>query len=183
MARTVLRIITRLDANNYFLKRGQPAGFEFELAQRFAERHGLRLEVLVGRDDDQILRWLRDGAGDIVTTRINASSIRGEPAFAMSREYRHDASVLVTSSARPIRSAASLREMTIAGYENSSNFAALEAFIDGIGTCIAVDPQVSLALLLERVESGQIDGAVIDAGFDCVSFSGFSNVGINDDID
>jgi len=159
----VLRVITRLDGNNYFLKRGQPAGFEFELARRFADKHGLRLEVLVGRNDDQILRWLRNGDGDIVTTRISANSIRGEPAFAMSREYRHDASVLVTSSTRPVRATAALHGKTIAGYEHSTNFAALESFIDGVGTGIAVDPQVSLELLLERVEAGQIDGVVIDA--------------------
>lgn len=160
----VLRVITRLDENNYFLKRGRPAGFELELARRFAERHGLRLEVLVGRDDQEILQWLRDGAGDIVTTRIDARVVHGEPAFSMSREYRHDAAVLITASVRPIRSLAALDAKSVAGYEGSTHLAALEDLVGGAGAVvITVDKRVPIALLLERVSSGMIDAAVIDA--------------------
>ena len=158
-----LRVITRFDGNNYFLQRGRPAGFELDLARRFAERHGLRLEVLVGRDDDQILRWLRRGAGDIVTTRINERHIRGEPAFSMSREYRHDASVLISAAWQPIHAKVDLRGKIIAGYQDSSNLVALEYFVDGESAVIAIDTRVSLALLLERIESGLVDAAVIDA--------------------
>ena len=81
-----MRVITRLDEKNYFLYWGRPSGFEIGYARRFAAKFGLRLDVLVGRDEEEILAWLRDGAGDIVTTRINAQSIHGEPAFDMSRE-------------------------------------------------------------------------------------------------
>ncbi len=159
----VLRVITRFDGNNYFLQRGRPAGFELDLARHFAERHGLRLEVLVGRDDDQILRWLRSGAGDIITSRINESHIRGEPAFVMSREYRHDAAVLISAAWQPIRAKVDLRGKIIGGYQDSSNLAALEDFVDGESAVIAIDTRVSLALLLERIESGLVDAAVVDA--------------------
>ncbi len=159
----VLRIITRLDGRNYFLNHGQPAGFELGLARRFADRHGLRLEVLVGRSDDEILRWLSSGAGDIVTTRIGTHKVHGEPAFSMSREYRHDALVLVTSSENPIRSSADLRGKTVAGYAGSLELAALEDILSGAGTVISVDRQVSMTLLFERVAAGEVDAAVIEA--------------------
>ena len=159
----VVRVITRLDGSNYFLKHGRPAGFELGLARRFADSHGLRLEVLVGRDDNEILRWLSNGAGDIVTTRINARNVHGETAFSMSREYRHDASVLIVPSTNPIRSSADLQGKTIAGYDGSSHLAALEDILRGVGTVISVDRRVSLASLLGRVEMGAIDAAVIDA--------------------
>lgn len=161
--RGVLRVITRLDGNNYFLKRGRPAGFELELARRFAKKHGLRLDVLVGRDDEEILRWLRDGAGDLVTARIDADYIHGEPAFSMSREYRHDASVLVTSWAEPIDAAEAVHGKTIAGYEGSAHLAALEDFVSGAGTAIGVEQSLPMSVLLERVEAGIVDAAVIDA--------------------
>lgn len=156
-----LRVITRFDGNNYFLRRGQPAGFELELARRFAQQHGLRLEVLVGRDDAQIVRWLRSGAGDIVTTRINERFLHADRAFSMSREYRHDAAVLISSARQPIRSKSDLRGKYIAGYEGSSNIAALADFAQNDGVVIPVDQKVSLALLLERIESGTVNAAVI----------------------
>ena len=159
----VLRVITRLDENNYFLKRGRPAGFELELARRFANRHGLRLDVLVGRDDDEIVNWLHNGVGDIVTTRIDARYIHGDPAFSISREYRHDASVLITTTARPIRSAAALRGTIVAGYEGSTHLAALQEFVNESSTVIGVDRRVSMELLLERVAIGVIDAVVINA--------------------
>lgn len=156
-----LRVITRFDGNNYFLNRGRPTGFELELARRFAARHGFRLEVLVGRNDEEILRWLRSGAGDLVTTRINQRLVDDEPEFTVSRDYRHDAVVLISSANRPIQSKADLSGKFIAGYEGSSNIAALADFMAGEGTVIGVNRQVSLSLLLERIESGALDAAVI----------------------
>src|SRR5690606_31470614 len=45
--RHVLRVITRVDAGNYFIQDGQPAGFEYELVREFANRLGLNIEFLV----------------------------------------------------------------------------------------------------------------------------------------
>ena len=156
-----LRVITRFDGSNYFLKRGRPAGFELELARRFTKQHGLRLEVLVGRSDEQILHWLRSGAGDIVTTRVDERFIHRDAAFSMSREYRYDATVLISSTARPIRSKSDLNGKLVAGYEGSSNVAALTGFVNDDSAVITVDSRVSLALLLERIGSGAVDAAVI----------------------
>ena len=159
----ILRVITRLDEKNYFLYWGRPSGFEIGYARRFAAKFGLRLDVLVGRDEEEILAWLRDGAGDIVTTRINAQSIRGEPAFDMSRKYRHDASVLITSSRNPIEATPDLANKIIAGYEGSRNLEALVYFAADVSTVIPVDQKVSMAVLLERIEAQVIDAAVISA--------------------
>jgi len=157
----VLRVITRFDGNNYFLSRGRPAGFELELARRFAKRHDLRLEVLVGHEDEQILKWLRSGAGDLITTRIHESLLRDSAELSVSRDYRHDAAVLISSATRPIQSKADIIGKFIAGYEGSSTIAAAKDFLDGSGTVIAVDRRVSLSLLIDRIESGTIDAAVI----------------------
>ena len=86
----ILRVITRIDGSNYYLRAGRPSGFELGLARRFAARHGLKLEVLVGRDEREIIDWLRRGAGDIVTTRIDSRRLRGDPAIALSRDYRYE---------------------------------------------------------------------------------------------
>ncbi len=169
-----LRVITRFDGRNYFLNRGRPAGFELDLSRRFAARHGLRLEVLVGRDDEQILEWLRSGAGDLVTTRIYDRLVDDEPEFTVSRDYRHDAVVLISAASRPIQSKAELNGKFIAGYEGSSNITAITDYIAGEGSVISVDHRVPLSLLLERVEAGTVDAAVI-AGHQLKSALAFSD--------
>ncbi|MFT4580700.1 MAG: membrane-bound lytic murein transglycosylase F [Gammaproteobacteria bacterium] len=159
----VLRVITRLDDSNYFLERGRPAGFELGFARRFANKFGLRLDVLVGRSDAEILNWLREGAGDIVTTRINARTVHGREMYSMSREYRHDPSVLITRADSPIRDPSDLLDKSIAGYEGSTNLVALDDFVDGVAQVIPIQAGVSMAKVLERLEARDIDAFVIDA--------------------
>ncbi|MFT4560769.1 MAG: membrane-bound lytic murein transglycosylase F [Gammaproteobacteria bacterium] len=159
----VLRVITRLDESNYFLHRGRPAGFELGFARRFANKFGLRLDVLVGRSDSEVLDWLRDGAGDIITTRINARAVHGNKTYSMSREYRHDPSVLVTRSDSPIQDSSDLFGKSIAGYEGSTNLIALDDFVDGVARAIPIQASVSMAKVLERLEARDIDAFVIDA--------------------
>ena len=159
----VLRVITRIDETNYFLIRGRPAGFELGFARRFAEDFGLRLDVLVGRSDEEILGWLHSGAGDIVTSRINSHKVRQDPSYSMSREYRHNASVMITATTRPIRDAQQLLGKKIGAYEHTSDFSALESFVGNKADAIRVSERVSMADLLQRVETGVLDGVVVDA--------------------
>lgn len=157
-----LRVITRLDGVNYFVQSGRPAGFELGLARRFAKIHGLRLDVLVARDDEQLVQWLRDGVGDIVTARVNAKQIHGEPTFRMSREYRHEASLLITRRTTKLSSKAALAGANLAAFEGSRNVEALEDFAPQ-SHVIRVSPSVSLAQLMTHIENDLIDGAIINA--------------------
>ena len=49
--RRVLRVITRMDPQNYFVRGGRHAGFEYELVRLFARQHRLGIEFLVGETD------------------------------------------------------------------------------------------------------------------------------------
>ncbi|MGR9089196.1 MAG: transglycosylase SLT domain-containing protein [Gammaproteobacteria bacterium] len=157
-----LRIITRLDGQNYFLKRGRPAGFELGLARRFAKRHGLRLEVLVARDDEQIVQWLRNGVGDIVTARLDADAVYGDPGYTMSRDYRFEAAVLVSRGNRPLASPEQLTDTTLGAYEASANLEAVRRFAGDAARIVPIGQTVTLPRVLEHLENGTIDGAVID---------------------
>jgi membrane-bound lytic murein transglycosylase F len=75
--RGVLRVITRNSSSTYFITRGELVGFEYDLARRFAERHGLRLEIVVPPSRDDLFRWLRDGRGDVIAAGL---TIRPERA-------------------------------------------------------------------------------------------------------
>ncbi len=61
-----LKALIAYSATSYFLYKGQPMGYEYELLQRLAEHLNLELELKVSRNLDFMLDELRDGDIDIV---------------------------------------------------------------------------------------------------------------------
>lgn len=163
-ARGVLRVITRLDSQNYYLADGKPAGHELELIAAFAEAHRLRLEVLVGSNEAQILEWLKIGAADIITTRVDGNEVRSDPAFRMSRRYHYTAYAIVSGLGKPVPTPAALQNRVVAAYEDSAELRALKTMQRDLPSLkvISVDPGVSRKLLLDRVARGAVDATVLD---------------------
>ncbi|MCB1748364.1 MAG: transporter substrate-binding domain-containing protein [Gammaproteobacteria bacterium] len=163
--RHVLRIITRIDPHNYFVRGGRPAGFEYELVRQFARSRGLGLEFLVADSDQQITDWLRRGVGDLVTTRINGAQVRADPALEQSRPYFHSASVIVQRRDRPRLTGDSLSGLRVGVLANSVQHRALgELMAAGLECETRVYPaDMSPVALAERVQRGEIAAAVLDA--------------------
>ena len=163
--RGVLRVITRVEPGNYFIEDGRPSGFELELAANFAERHHLRLEVRVAEDETQIFDWLDKGKGDLVTARVVGDAPQTHPGVLRSRAYRYDAYVTVSRRGLPLHSPADLPGLVFAAPEHSPEYRALlsmRARLPGISV-IAVSPEVSESLLLQRVADGMVDATVLPA--------------------
>ncbi|AGA35191.1 transglycosylase, SLT family [Thioalkalivibrio nitratireducens DSM 14787] len=73
--RRVLRILLPNTAASYFLWRGELVGFEYELARRFAEQQGMRLEVVVPPRPDLVFEWLETGRADIAGGFLEISDL------------------------------------------------------------------------------------------------------------
>ena len=61
-----LRALISYSATGYFLYRGQPMGYEYEMLTRLAKRLGVTLELRVAQDLDQMLEILQSGQVDLV---------------------------------------------------------------------------------------------------------------------
>ncbi len=161
--RGVLRVITRVEPRNYFISEGKPSGFELELVNAFAQRHGLRLEVRVAANDDQVLDWLRKGVGDLVTTRLSGAALEEDPSLATSRSYDYEAFATVSRRALPLRSGTDLGGLLFAAPQDSAEFRALQSMRGNVPgmTVIPVTPEVSQHTLLNRVADGMVDATVV----------------------
>jgi membrane-bound lytic murein transglycosylase F len=64
--RGTLKAITYYGSTSYFLYRGRPMGYEYELVSRLAEDMGLDLEIVVAENLDKEIEMLKKGKGDII---------------------------------------------------------------------------------------------------------------------
>jgi membrane-bound lytic murein transglycosylase F len=69
-ARDTLRVVAPFNSTTYFIYRGLPLGYEYELLKRFAEEKKLKLKWTVVQNRDSLFRMLTDGRADIVAARL-----------------------------------------------------------------------------------------------------------------
>ena len=75
-ARGKLVAITGYDANSYFIYKGQPMGYEYELLSLLADSLRLKLEIVIARDMDAIFDMLNSGEGDILAANLTITKER-----------------------------------------------------------------------------------------------------------
>lgn len=66
----------------YFEYQGRPMGLQYALIAHFAQQHGLRVRVEVGRDEAELLRLLQSGEVDVVCYPVAKKSIEGATLIA-----------------------------------------------------------------------------------------------------
>ena len=70
LKRGTLRLLTRNSYSCYFLYRGEERGFEYEVAEQFARQLGVKLEVVVPPEWDDLIDWLIEGKGDLIAVPL-----------------------------------------------------------------------------------------------------------------
>ena len=61
-----LKVSTTYSGTSYFLYKGQPMGFEYELLERFAEHLGVDFEIVVANDINNLISNLNTGKVDLM---------------------------------------------------------------------------------------------------------------------
>lgn len=79
-AEGVLRALATIDSTTYFLYRGTPMGYDYALLLRFAKQQDLKLEMVLVRDREELVRKLNAGEGDIAAGRLVPDYSEDAPA-------------------------------------------------------------------------------------------------------
>jgi membrane-bound lytic murein transglycosylase F len=96
----VLRVLTRNNAVSYFLYRGEPAGFDYELMKRFADQLEVRLQVVVPPSHADLVPWLLDGRGDVIAASYTQTPERSA-LVAFSTPYLEVQELIVQRASEP----------------------------------------------------------------------------------
>lgn len=172
-----LRVITNYSATSYFLYRGQPMGFEYELLQRFADHLDVDLEIEVAQNIDSLIHKLKAGDVDLVAFGLAITQDRKqEVAFSDYLYLTHQ--VLVQRKPEGWRrmswsrvqkelidDAIELIDDTVSVRINSSYFKRLQHLSEEVGGDIYIDTlpgNLSTDKIIKMVVDGEIKYTVAD---------------------
>jgi membrane-bound lytic murein transglycosylase F len=71
-------VLSRYSLTSYFIKGEEQAGLEYELAQRFADRLGVELKLIIPDNLTDMLNMIREGKADIAAAGLTVTTPRKE---------------------------------------------------------------------------------------------------------
>ena len=95
-----LVLLTTFNSTSYFIYRGEPMGYEYDLARAFAEEHDLHLRTVVLRERDELFDLLKQGEGDLAGFRI-LPEVQAERNVAFTTALYETEPVLVQRTEEP----------------------------------------------------------------------------------
>ncbi len=93
-----LTVLAPYNSTTYFIYRGEPLGYEYELLQSFAQSEGLHLKMVVVADPKSLFTILNSGEGDIAADRLVPTS---DNDVSFTKALYHTEPVLVQQGAPP----------------------------------------------------------------------------------
>jgi len=187
------RLIAVTDCNsmNYFIYKGQPLGYQYELLQEFSNFLGIRIQVLIAKDPEQAFKMLYTGETDIVAMNLTVTNERKKQvSFTVPNSQSRQVLVqrapgvagisgIVLPTPGLIRDHMDLANKGVMVYvQKKSSFSQrLKHLSDEMGDSINIrEVNEEAEELLEEVATGEIDYAVCDENIARVASTYFPNL-------
>ncbi len=167
--------VTDYNSTSYFIYRGTPMGYQYELLQMLADKLDLKLEVLVNNNLDKNFEWLKKRKVDLIAVGLTITKERGE-FLNFTLPYTQTRQVLVQRkpddwrqltkqeiNISVIRNQLDMGGKTIYVEQGSSFAARLHNLSEEIGDSIhIVEVPKETEQLIKLVAMGEIDYTVSD---------------------
>ena len=161
--RKMLRLVTSRGPVNYYLDRGRLRGFEYDLIKKFADRHGMRLNVVIADTTAEMHQYLNEGNGDVIAASVPAILTPTMAHTAATIPYNHATAVIAGREDDSLTDVHDLEGRVIHLSASSPYLPMLERIRDqGINVTILVaNPGVTSEALLFGIARGIYDLTVI----------------------
>lgn len=188
-----LTAITNYSPTSYFLYRGEPMGYEYELLEHFASYLDVELEILVTNDVDSLIDKLNNGEADLIAFGLTITQNRKqEVAFTDYLYLTHQ--VLVQRKPEnwrnlrwseieksKVKDAIELIGDTVSVRRNSSYFERLQNLSDEIGGEILIDTlpgHLTTDEIIKMVVDGEIKFTVADNNLAAINASYYPSLNV-----
>lgn len=161
-----LTAVTDFNSTNYFIYKGEPMGFQFDMLQAFAQYLGVNLELIAENNLDEAFGLLKQQKVDIFANNLTVTAARKEQ-FLFTVPISTTRQVLVQSKESdgyPIRNPIELGNRVVYVQKGSAAAERLYNLSNEIGREIFVVemPQYEVDELIELVAIGELDLTVCD---------------------
>ena len=188
----VLRVVTEYNSISYFIYRGQPMGFQYEMLQELSNYLDLALEVSVSNDLERNFRDLREGRTDMIAMNLTVTSQR-KSQVAFTAPLLQTRQVLVQRlplqwekmSKEQVESSLIRNQLDLAGkvvYVQAGSVyeARLRSLSNEIGGGIEIrELNLESEQLVQRVALGEIDYTVCDENVGLVNTTYFPQLDVS----
>jgi membrane-bound lytic murein transglycosylase F len=184
--------VTDYNSTNYFLYKGEPMGFHYELLRKFTEHLGIDLEIITENHLEHAFNFLNSGEADLVAIGLTVSTSR-KKEIQFSEPILETRQVLVQRKPRNwrsmteetlnrhlIRNQLDLAHKSVYVQENTSHLERLRTLAGEIGDSIniIVVPYESEDLI-KNVAKGEIEYTVCDENIAIVNATYYPDIDIN----
>lgn len=183
--------ITDFNSTNYFIYRGQPMGYQFEMLQDLADHLNIRLEVVVSNDLEETFNCLRMGDCDLIALNLTITSER-KKQFDFTVPHSQTRQVLIqrkpkgweSMSEQQIEGELIRNQLDLGGkrvyvQQNSAYYSRMLSLAEEIGDTIEIiDVPEDAETLIMLVADGQIDYTVADENIALVNQTYYPNLDV-----
>jgi membrane-bound lytic murein transglycosylase F len=183
--------ITDYNSTNYFIYRGQPMGYQYELLQDLARHLDIRLEMVVSNDLEETFNCLRMGDCDLIALNLTVTRER-KKQFDFTVPHSQTRQVFVQRKPEGwdrmpqsrierelIRNQLELGHKKIYVQQNSSYYVRLRNLEEEIGDSIdIIDVPEDAETLIMQVADGLIDYTVADENVALVNQTYYPNLDV-----
>jgi membrane-bound lytic murein transglycosylase F len=179
--------LSDLSSSSYFVYKGRPMGFEYELLREFAKHIDVKLEMKIVEDMDRVIYRLLDGQGDVIAANFTITKDR-QKLIAFSIPVLETYQVLVQREFEPldtqgifISEIEQLEGKTLAVRKESSFYERLQNIMDesDIDFEIELAGTKSTEQLIKAVSEKNIEYTVADHNVALLNYSYYPNLDIN----
>ena len=192
MNRGRLIAVTDFNSTNYFIYRGEPMGFHYELLTAFTDHLGVDLELITENHLEHAFDFLNTGKADLLALSLTINSTRKNDILFTIPIYE-TRQVLVQRKPRQwrymntdelekklIRNQLDMADLTIFVQEESSHSERLKSLSAEIGDSInVIEVPYEAEELIRNVARGEIEYAVVDENVAKVNSTYHPDIDIN----
>tara|TARA_B100000508_G_scaffold141091_1_gene146318 strand:+ start:47861 stop:49321 length:1461 start_codon:yes stop_codon:yes gene_type:complete len=191
LAQNKLTVLAENSANSYFIYRGQKMGLEYEILKEFARSLGVKLEVKIVKNLDNIINELNDGKGDIIACNFTVTKERRKQ-IDFSKTFMRTSQVLIQRKPEEwrkmrrkewkselITDPVQLAQKTVHVWKNSSYYERLTNLQNELGDTIFLEPldgDIIPEDVIEMVDKGFIDYTVTDKNVALINQRFYPNI-------
>lgn len=184
--------VTDYNSTNYFVYKGEPMGYQFELLRSLADYLGVKLEVIVSNNLEETFQFLEDGDCDLIAVNLTITKERSK-FLSFTSPHSQTRQVLVQRKPENwknirkdeleknlLRNQLDLGGKTVYVQSKSVYAKRLYSLSDEIGDSIHVVelPNYETEELIKLVSEGEIDYTICDEIVGKVNQTYFPNIDV-----